>query len=251
MWPPGLLDESVHLTEAKPGPLTQFLGGEERFEGTTDHIGSHADTRIRHANNHVLARWQLRIHPAVVLVYVNVCALKRQLSAIWHGIARIDGEVDKRRLQMICVDFHPPQPGRTNSLNLDFFAQGTLKKFGGAAEEFVDVGWLWIEWLPAGKGKQTACQRRCALSASHRISECAAERSVDRRLNRLMLSRFQIADHDHKEVVEIVCDASAQLANCLHLLRDGKLVLSSLKLLLSFTSFGDVSGYFRKADKLT
>src|SRR5262245_59335874 len=151
---------------------------------------------------------------------------------------------------MICIDFYPPQPGRTNSLNLDFFAQGTLEKFGGAAEEFVDVGRLWIQRLPARKGKQTARQRRRALSAAHRISECAAERSVDGRLNRLMLSRFKIADHDHKEVVEIVFDASAQLANCFHLLRDGKLLLSSLKLLLSFTSFGDVSGYFRKADKL-
>jgi hypothetical protein len=162
-----LLDESIHLTQAKPGPLSKLLGGEKWLEGTINHIWSHADPGIRHANNHVLTCGQLRIQLTVVLVYIDVCALKRQLSAIWHSIARIDGEVDQRGLKMICVDLHPPQPGRTNSLNLDFFAQGTLEKFGGAAKKLVDVGGLWIQWLPAGKGKQTACQGRCTLSASH------------------------------------------------------------------------------------
>ena len=52
--------------------------------------------------------------------------------------------------------------------------------------------------------------------------------------DRFVLSRFQVADHDHHEIVKIVRDAAAELSDCLHLLGGQQLLLSFLELLLRF-----------------
>ena len=61
---------------------------------------------------------------------------------------------------------------------------------------------------------------------------------------------FKIANDDHQEVVKIVRDASAQLTNSLHLLRNGELFLNGLKFQLSFSPFCDVASDFREANQL-
>jgi hypothetical protein len=57
---------------------------------------------------------------------------------------------------------------------------------------------------------------------------------------------FQITDYDHHEVIEIVRDATAQLADSLDLLGCGKLFLNGLQLNLCLLPLSDVAGHFRE-----
>jgi hypothetical protein len=165
-----------------------------------------------------LARRDLGIGAAVVLVGKDIGALDSQFAAGGHGVTRIDGEIDQRRLEMVRVDLDVPEAGRADGLDLDVLAQRALDEVGGAHKELVDVEQFRIEGLPPGERQQTARQRGGALRAPHSVRQRAIETRVGCLLGGLALRCFQIADHDHQEIVEVVGDAAAQLADRLHLL---------------------------------
>ena len=94
----GLPHEAIDLRQAEPRAVPLRLGREEWLE----------DTRQRH-----------RIHAAAVVCYFEQCIASRrnvesgcfagkldrtrgnvQASAIWHGIARIQGEVEQGAFQL-------------------------------------------------------------------------------------------------------------------------------------------------------
>ena len=61
--------------------------------------------------------------------------------------------------------------------------------------------------------------------------------------------RLQIADDDGQQVVEIVRHAAGQLADALHLLRLGELLLRALQRLLGLAPLGDVARDLGEADQ--
>src|SRR6185437_13890132 len=105
----GLLDEAVHLAQPKAGALPELLGGEERLEGAIDYLAGHAGAGVADANGDVLAGRQIGIDTAILLIGIDVGAFYRQLAAGRHGVARVDGEIDERRLEVVGIDFDVPQ----------------------------------------------------------------------------------------------------------------------------------------------
>ena len=68
--------------------------------------------------------------------------------------------------------------------------------------------------------------------------------------SRVALHRFQIADDDHKKIVEVVGDTTAKLTYCFHFLRCCELLLGLAQHALGLNSLSDISCHFSKADKL-
>jgi hypothetical protein len=58
---------------------------------------------------------------------------------------------------------------------------------------------------------------------------------------RNLLSRFQIAENDHQQIVEVMGDAAAKLAHCFHALRGSELFLGFVQALLGLHSLGHVA----------
>jgi hypothetical protein len=58
----------------------------------------------------------------------------------------------------------------------------------------------------------------------------------------IALDRFEIAQHDHQQIVEIMCDAAAELPDGLHFLRGCQLLLGLLEGALRLIAVRDVPG---------
>ena len=72
-----------------------------------------------------------------------------------------------------------------------------------------------IEWLPARKGEQPLGQLRGALRADKSIVECPFCPGLDN----TPFGNAEIAYNDREKIVEVVRNATGQLANGFHLLR--------------------------------
>ena len=118
-----------------------------------------------------------------------------------------------------------------------------------AGDEFVDFEWLRVERLPARKGKKPAGQGGRPLRAARGVGQRAAAGRGARDLPGLALRGFEIAQHDHQQIVEIVGNAAAQLPDCVHFLGRGKLLLRLLQDALRLLPFGDVAGDLGKSDQ--
>jgi hypothetical protein len=101
--------------------------------------------------------------------------------------------------------------------------------------------------LAPRKAEELAGQRRAALG-------CPLDRGNRALRSRVvadpLLEDVQAAADDHQEIVEVVCDAAGQLAECIELLRLRKLLLHPLEPELGLAPLGHVAGDLGEADKL-
>jgi hypothetical protein len=44
----------------------------------------------------------------IKLIYFDICSLNCEFSAVWHCVARIDGEIQNDLLDLASVRFGPP-----------------------------------------------------------------------------------------------------------------------------------------------
>src|SRR5690606_18441699 len=102
--------EAVDLREAETGAVALRLGGEEGLERPRRHCRRHARARVAHDDADMLARLAVRL--ALLLGDEEVGGGDREPAAIRHGIARIDGEVEERALELVGVDPYRPQAVR-------------------------------------------------------------------------------------------------------------------------------------------
>ena len=79
--------------ETKPRSLSHVLGGEERFKHLVEQAAGDTLPCVAHRDHDVVARLNLAVHAGVVLVEHDILGFERQLAAVRHGIARIQGEV--------------------------------------------------------------------------------------------------------------------------------------------------------------
>ena len=94
---------------------------------------------------------------------------------------------------------------------------------GHAGDQPVDVGGLRIERLAPREREQLLSERHGALRAARHLIDCAPQFAVFRRC--VTPDRFEVADDDGEQVVEVVRDAAGELADRLHLLRLPQLLL--------------------------
>ena len=92
----------------------------------------------------------------------------------------------------------------------------------------------------------------CRVSVSPRAAASSIA-SIERRSfgsRSRLLQHLRVAADDHEHVVEVMRYAAGQLAQRLHLLRLGELLLGALQLRLGFAPFGDVARDIREPDEL-
>src|SRR6185437_13112454 len=96
------MHETVNLRQPKPRSLPDLLRGEERTEDLRQQIGRNAGAGVaeRDRGKATLEAVALR-----VLRLANLRERQRERTAVRHGIARIDRDVDDGELQLGEVDF--------------------------------------------------------------------------------------------------------------------------------------------------
>jgi hypothetical protein len=94
----------------------------------------------------------------------------------------------------------------------------------------------------AREGEQPLGERGRPLRAAHRVLHRAGQAvAIERGRLERALQGFQVADDDGQEVVEVVRHAAGELADSLHLLRLGKLLLRPFQRLRHLAPFGHVA----------
>lgn len=98
-----LFGETINLAEAETGALADVLGGEEGFERDAGRGCIHAEAGIGHGNADIGAGIDL-VAAVFGAGHGGVFGRDRQAAATGHGITRIDGQVEQRRLELMRVD---------------------------------------------------------------------------------------------------------------------------------------------------
>ena len=115
--------ESVDHAQAETAAASDFLGGEEWFDGTFQRFRRHAQSGIADREHHVMAG----IEPGLAVVGSDPAFARSQanLATAWHGVACVQGQVDQRRVQLRGVRMRRGNSVGTIDLELDRFAQRT------------------------------------------------------------------------------------------------------------------------------
>ncbi|GJD67564.1 hypothetical protein MMMDOFMJ_0480 [Methylobacterium gnaphalii] len=218
--PVGLPDEPENLAESEPGALADLLGGEERLEGLGGHLRRHAGPGVCDGDHHVLALRDAEIVGGVALVDMRIGGLDGQPAAGGHRVARVDGEVQERALELVRIGPGAPEAARLHRLDLDRLAERAPQQLRHAGDEAVRLDRLGRQGLLAGEGEEAVGQRRGAVRALQPLLNIVLELPPVCRLAaiRLTLQHVQVADDDRQHVVEVVGEAAGELAHRFHLL---------------------------------
>src|SRR5438445_7208981 len=87
-----LLGDAVNGGQTQASALTQFLGGEEGLKDMLNSGRIHPHPGVRDAEPDVAARLDIGVEPGVVFVERYVFGLNQQLTALEHGITRIQAQ---------------------------------------------------------------------------------------------------------------------------------------------------------------
>src|SRR6266446_4386224 len=90
----GLLDDAVYRRKAEPGALADVLGREERIEDFIDDVGRNAGAGVGHLDQHIVSRRHALVLHARGFGRIDIGGADIELAAVWHGIARVDREID-------------------------------------------------------------------------------------------------------------------------------------------------------------
>src|SRR2546428_8600821 len=111
-----LLGDAVNGGQTQASALTQFLGGEEGLKDMLNSGRIHPHPGVRDAEPDVAARLDIGVEPGVVFVERYVFGLNQQLTALEHGITRIQAQ---NSLTLVRAGWDlresPPGPGLLRS----------------------------------------------------------------------------------------------------------------------------------------
>ena len=166
-------------------------------------------------------------------------------AAARHRVARIHRDVDQRQLELGNVDLDRPDVVRDIAFELNVSAQRADQHLVHGLDAFLEVGDDGIERLAARERQQLARQALAAIGGRvHRL-----DRLQMLGIGEPAAQKLRMAADDHQEVVEVVRDAAGELAERLHLLRLGELLLRPLERGLRLPPLGDVAGDVHEADQ--
>ena len=135
-----------------------------------------------------------------------------------HGVAGVDGEVQQRAFQLIVIGFG--QPCRFGQVHFqpDILVHRSPQHVFHAGDEVADIHGCHVERLAAGKSEQALRQGGCTLRRRHRRVDIAID-AVLAPGGQMPLKQVQRTDHARQHIVEIMRNATGQLADGFHFLR--------------------------------
>ena len=235
----GLAHETVDHRQAQPCAHPDRLGGEEGIEGLGDHLGRHAAAVVGHREGDVFARFQVA-DPGHARIQRPVGGLDEDATALGHGVAGIDAEVEQGVFQLRRIDQGRPQLAAGHHLDLDRRTHRAADQVFHAGHQAIDVGGLGIQRLPAGKGQQPVGQGGGADGGALGGGGVALE-IVQPALADAHREQIQTADDAGEQVVEIMSQAAGELADRFHLLRLAQLLFQQRLGLRGVPFPGDVA----------
>jgi hypothetical protein len=198
-----LLHETEHLAEPKPGALAHLFRGEERLERAGLHRVAHADARVGDLDADVQI---IALHADAHLAFAP------------QRVARVDGEIEDGIVELVLVrvdgaSFVLDRDHQRMSAT-DDIAQERLECAHGVAH----VEFLRIDRLLAGERQHAARDAGGLFGRGARVPQGARQLAVLRNRRRA-LDTIEVHRYDRQKIVEIMRDATCQLAEGLHLLR--------------------------------
>ena len=163
-----------------------------------------------------MARRHFRGLADIGLVERGVGDFDRQPTALRHGVAGVEGQIENGALDLGGIGQGVPQAAADYGFDFDRFAEGAAQEFGHVADEAGEIDDLRVQGLTAGKGEELARQLGGAVGAVDRVSDRALSAIVARRG---ALQELEVAADHLQQVVEIVGDTAGQLAHRFHALR--------------------------------
>ena len=138
-----------------------------------------------------------------------------ELTAIGHGVARIDREVDDHLLELMQVGLDGPEVAAAFELQLDVLAEQAAEQDRQLGQHVAELQALRPQGLLAREGEQLAHEAGSAVRVLLDVHDV-----LEGRIGRAVVHQQEVgeADDRRQHVVEIMRDAAGELADRLHLL---------------------------------
>ena len=158
----------------------------------------------------------------VLRVELHVGGLDGQLAPLRHGVAGVHDEVHENLLQLSGIGHHHSEGGTVRDGELDVRSDETLQHLRGAVDGHVQIEDPRLEDLLPAERQQLPRQSRRTRAGSDDLLQV-----VSHRIPGLEIcgEHLAVAEDDGQEVVEVVRDASREVADGLHLLTLPELAL--------------------------
>lgn len=144
-----------------------------------------------------------------------------------HGIARVQGEVEERALELVRVGIGVERRLGQVEHDGDGLAQRAFEDHAHGAHQFAYLDRLRREGLRTREGEQPPDEGHAARARRQRRFEIFARGT---RVAQVALEPFEVADEGGEQVVEVVREPPRELSDRLHLLRLDERVLVRLLL---------------------
>ena len=143
-------------------------------------------------------------------------------AAVRHRVARVDREVEDRKLELVGVDPRRRQPFRNIQPQRDARPERALEQIAHALDQRAQIDRHRAQILLARERQQPLRQRGAALGALQRAVDQPMQPRI---VGHALAQQIEIAHHRHQQIVEIMRDAAGELADRFHLLRLPQLLL--------------------------
>ena len=148
----------------------------------------------------------------------NTLGTKAQQAAVGHRVARVDGDVEQRRLELTRIRQHRRALRRDGNVDRDPLIERAPKHVGERMKQATDVEGAWLQYLAARERQQLVGELgTAARGPARRAHQLLSVRLARER--RKLLENLQVSLDDGQQVVEIVGDAAGQLADAFESLR--------------------------------
>ena len=212
----GLLDDAVDGGEAEAGPLARrslvVKNGSKIFSFTSGVMPVPVSATSSSTYSPGLKPCSRNFWLSAV---GHVGGADRELAAVRHGVARIDGEVHDHLLELVQVRLDRPDVAAVTDLELDRLAEQPGEQHGDVGERLVELDHLRPKRLPPRERQELPHQAGGAVGVLLDVHDV-----LEGRIGRPVVGEEQVgeADDGGQHVVEVVRDAAGELADRLHLL---------------------------------
>src|SRR5690606_1626651 len=131
-----------------------------RFEYTRHDFRRHAAAGVRYGDHHIVADLRIAVDFDITAVDLDILEVYDDPAALRHGVARIDDQIDDRRLQLCRIDHRGPQRViEAAELELHARTGGARAKRFHVLDEPANVRRFRLEHLAPSEGEQPLRQR--------------------------------------------------------------------------------------------
>ena len=216
--------------------MAHCLRREERFEHSAQHFAAHPLAGIDDAQRDVATRWER--DRLVSRFEAGFCAADSDEATFGKSVSSVDHQVDQHLFDLVRVRVDLRQIRIQIQADLDVFDDQPIQHRHQFLRDAVQTDGPRLEDLASAEGQELTSQRRGAR-ASQLDLVCVLRTLVV--FVRCGANEPGVSIDDRQQIVEVVGDASCQLADGLHLLRLPQLLLEE-ELVRNVLAHADVFG---------